>query len=234
MRFEKKEKKFFSLIVIYIILAIALILFFQLINYFGIYNFGIGIGIALLAILIALKLTFPNLFRKENVDFMLGVSNIIFAFFIFLTFYISYQTYDLTYRNSLPKLNIQLRSYDVPWGEFGEESDYYLPLNEFNKTSIKLPVFLTVNNYGQVPNQVYNVHFETNCGRGTNGLLSIPKNASTLIKPGEFFEMYDEIWVPTNRSIKLPCEVKFKVYNTYFDPIEKRIIIKNPRISKNQ
>ena len=143
------------------------------------------------------------------------------------------ETYKLTYDRGLPKLNVQLTSIDVPWGEFGEEQVYYVWQEKVNNTlAFYLPVYLTINNYGQVPNQLYNVGFETECGLGNKGLLSIPENSSTLIKPGEYFKMHSNLAIPTNKSMNLPCVVNFTLYNTYFDPIVKKIIINYPPIQK--
>jgi uncharacterized membrane protein len=155
------------------------------------------------------------------------ITNILFAFFMFMAFFVTNKTYELTLEANKPQLTTQLTTNDLPWGHFVENYEYTVWYNKLNDSSFNLPIHLIINNYGSVPTQIYNIQFKTLCGNNA-GLLSIPQNQSSLIKPGEFFELSDDIYINVeNGTIKeiLPCKVNFWIGGPNFDMVHKTITL---------
>ena len=173
-------------------------------------------------------------FIKKHEKVIVPLTNILFAFFMLMTFFTAYQTYKTTHKNyeinieaNKPQLTVQLTTKDLAWGHFVEDYEYKVWYNKLNDSSFHLPIYLVINNYGSVPTQIYNIQFKTKCGNN-GGLLSIPQNQSSLIKPGKFFELSDDIYINVeNGTIKniLPCKVNFGIYGPNFNAIYKTITL---------
>jgi len=175
------------------------------------------------------KVWIKECLTKNNKLFTV-ISNVLFALFMLMTFLVAYQTYQITVDANSPRITVQLTAKDIQWGHYIDNDYYRIPRSQYNDTALDLPVYIKINNYGGAPSQIYNIEFRTKCGNN-EGVLSIPYNQSTLIKPGDFLFLEENVHLNTDNAPNgriheiLPCVVDFWIYYPNHDTTHKTITV---------
>ncbi|MFA6461965.1 MAG: hypothetical protein WCV90_06905 [Candidatus Woesearchaeota archaeon] len=139
----------------------------------------------------------------------------------------SKQSVDLQANLYSPKLTVQITDNKFPWSHYADEYNHKIWQMYWNRSSYSMPIYVEINNNGIIPFQLYNIQFDSKCGKGiTKGLLSFPENFSKVVGIGTTASFTGEIYFAFNTTVQegLPCDVDFIVYGNNL-VVNKKIIL---------
>lgn len=149
-------------------------------------------------------------------------------FTAYQSYLITHKTYDLQLESNKPHLSPKITAREMPyWRGEKLKDEYIVEKDELNSSSIDVPVYIQVTNWGSINTQIDGIYWNSTC-TGDGGLFDLPP--VTLIKPGESFNINKIIstYAGQGKTIEkiIPCDIKIFVGGPNFGDIKGRITLK--------